>query len=107
MVRNAMERGAPISTHESRFHSNLSENHYNDGSRSNPCRACQPTFALILCANRSDIPAYTRLRKFLKAAVRFYGLRCIDVREVAADPDHSPACGGQAPVAGVAEGEGQ
>ena len=29
----------------------------------------------------SDVPAEIRLRKFLKAASRSYGLKCIDVRE--------------------------
>ncbi len=45
----------------------------------------QPTFVLTLQALRNwgDVPATIRLKRFLKAALRSYGLKCIECRELA------------------------
>jgi len=51
----------------------------------------QPTFALTLRAEPGNwqAPPVRRLARFLKAALRAYGLRCTDCREVQA-PAHDP-----------------
>ena len=48
----------------------------------------KPTFALTLQAvpGWGDVPATIRLKRFLKAALRSYGLRCTECRE------HAPPC---------------
>jgi hypothetical protein len=47
---------------------------------SNPDR---PTFALTVQAvPGSDVPAIIRLRRFLKMALRSYGLKCTEAREI-------------------------
>jgi hypothetical protein len=63
----------------------------------------KPTFALTLQAvPGSDVPPIIRLRRFLKAALRSYGLRCVECREHAS-PCPMPPDGQSidpAPVAG-------
>lgn len=47
----------------------------------------RPTYALTLEAvPGGDVPATIRLKRFLKAALRGYGLRCTEAREI-----HNPA----------------
>ena len=42
----------------------------------------KPTFALTLeSVPGSDVPAAVRLKRFLKAALRGYGLKCTECRE--------------------------
>jgi hypothetical protein len=49
--------------------------------------ADRPTFNVVLTALPGwGVPAVVRLRRFLKAALRAYGLRCIEVVEVPAAP---------------------
>ena len=47
----------------------------------------KPTFALILQAvpGWGDVSATIRLKRFLKAALRSYGLRCTEAREITTD----------------------
>ena len=73
----------------------------------------KPTFALTLQAvPGSDVPAIIRLRRFLKAALRGYGLRCIRAEEIHPETDSqrvyvlcglnsgtTPAAGGEVPFA--------
>ena len=56
-------------------------------------QAGKPTFALTLQAvpGWGDVPAIIRLRKFLKAALRSYGLKCTECRE--AEPTAATAAG--------------
>lgn len=42
----------------------------------------RPRFRLVLVALDSPIPATARLRRFLKAALRAYRLRCTSVEEI-------------------------
>jgi hypothetical protein len=47
----------------------------------------RPTFRVTLSALPAwSVPAVLRLRRFLKAALRAYGLRCIEVIEMTAAP---------------------
>ena len=55
-----------------------------------------PKFALTLQSVPGDVPAIIRLRKFLKMALRSYGLRCTEIREIPEpepepEPDRGPA----------------
>ncbi|HET6249490.1 MAG TPA: hypothetical protein VFE47_17505 [Tepidisphaeraceae bacterium] len=47
------------------------------------------TYAIILRPIDQAVPAEVRLRRLLKAALRAYGLRCIDVRELPADQERT------------------
>ncbi len=49
-----------------------------------PLPVVKPTFALTLVAlpNWGNAPATIRLKRFLKAALRSYGLRCTEAREI-------------------------
>lgn len=49
----------------------------------------EPVYRVTLQATGSDVPAVVRLRRFLKMALRGYGLRCLDVEEV--NPPPRPA----------------
>ncbi len=66
-------------------------------------------FLVELEALPHSAPAVNRLRRFLKAALRMYGLRCTDVREVKppplppATPDGAQAVGGE-PGGGMQNG---
>jgi hypothetical protein len=53
-----------------------------------PERVSAPRFALTLQAvpGWGDVPVIIRLRKFLKAALRAWGLRCIRCEEIPAEP---------------------
>jgi hypothetical protein len=58
----------------------------------------RPTFNVVLAALPGwGVPAVLRLRRFLKAALRAYGLRCLKVVEVPAAPPRGRAgrTGGQ------------
>jgi hypothetical protein len=46
------------------------------------------TFRITLQAERSPVPAAVRLRRFLKAALRTYGLRATEVAEIPLSPDN-------------------
>jgi hypothetical protein len=41
----------------------------------------RPVFRVRLVAMPSDVPAAVRLKRFLKAALRGYGLRCVEALE--------------------------
>jgi hypothetical protein len=41
-----------------------------------------PDYQITLRPEPGPVPAIVRLRKFLKAALRTYGLRCVDMAEV-------------------------
>ena len=45
----------------------------------------RPRFLVTLEALPDDVPAVVRLKKFMKAALRAYRLRCASAREVPAD----------------------
>ena len=49
-------------------------------------RSPKPTFTFTMEAVPDDIPPIIRLRRFLKAAQRAYGLKCIDVKETTPTP---------------------
>ena len=54
----------------------------------------KPTFALTLQAvpGWGNVPATIRLKRFLKAALRGYGLRCTEAREIIpANPEPTSA----------------
>jgi hypothetical protein len=51
--------------------------------------ADKPKFVVELVAEPPAASAVRRLRRFLKAALRCYGLRCVDLREVS--PGAAPA----------------
>ena len=59
-------------------------------------------FTLVLEAQPSAVPAINRLRKCLKLLGRWYGMKCLDCREVRqgdAPPSQDPdAAGEPAPV---------
>jgi hypothetical protein len=65
----------------------------------------KPTFALTLEAVPSwgGVPVIIRLRRFLKMALRSYGMRCLECRETPAQPqatgrtEHRPGAGGEEP----------
>jgi hypothetical protein len=60
----------------------------------------QPKFALTLVAvPGSDVPAAIRLKRFLKAALRSYGLRCTEAREIHPPPAEPLAAPGDRPTA--------
>ena len=50
----------------------------------------RPEYHLRLRAEPGMVPAVVRLRRFLKAALRSYGLRCVEVREVAPGVGRAP-----------------
>ena len=45
-------------------------------------KTSRPTFTLTLVAVPSDVPPTVRLKRFLKSALRAYGLRCTEAREI-------------------------
>lgn len=42
----------------------------------------RPRYRLVVQAQPDDVPAIVRLRRWLKAGLRSYGLRCTDAREI-------------------------
>jgi hypothetical protein len=46
----------------------------------------RPVYRITLEAEPSAVPAYVRLRRFLKAALRAYGLRCVTYRQLPREP---------------------
>jgi hypothetical protein len=53
--------------------------------------ADRPIYRLTLRATGDGPPAIIRLRRFLKAALRGYGLRCLSVEEMPEKPSSCPA----------------
>jgi hypothetical protein len=51
-------------------------------------REPKPTYRLTLQAEPGEVPAIVRLRRFLKAALRTYGLRATEVAEIPANLDN-------------------
>jgi hypothetical protein len=46
----------------------------------------QPVFRVLLRAQPGEIPATIRLKRFLKLALRAFGLRCVSCEEIQANP---------------------
>jgi hypothetical protein len=57
-------------------------------------KEAQPDYQLTVRPEPGPVPAIIRLRRFLKAALRVYGLKCIDMAEVKpAEPPGEPPAG--------------
>ena len=56
--------------------------------RPDDCDTSKQEYTLVLRPEPSDIPSIIRLRRFLKAALRSYGMRCTSIQE---QPPETPA----------------
>jgi hypothetical protein len=61
--------------------------------RKRPERKAIERFAIVLQAttDRDDVPAIIRLRRFLKMALRSYGLRCVEIKPADEQMDDTEA----------------
>ncbi len=45
-------------------------------------KTARPTYKIVLVANAGEVDAVSRLKQLLKVALRRFGFRCIDIRQV-------------------------